>query len=426
MQVLDLFKFCEGIPDSCISLSDQIKKHIVYKTFQYNKEDEKIIDDSDMDISSSSETEDDNYLDQNNNNNQVEYNRHVDCLILYKFGTKSCLPCRKISVKGEKEINKINKLDKSKKPAVAIKPNAPISQTSSERLLVTIRQQRSENKRLTNEISQMKEELIKLSVPVSEELSNDFKSIFNNCTRNVSPFMKLFWEEQLKYIKSSPNEVKYHPMIIKYCLGIYAKSPAAYEQLRYNEKEGSGVLVLPSQRTLRDYKNYIRPQRGFNDNVINELAIKTKEFTAAEKFVILCFDEMKIQDDLVWDKHTGELIGFVDLGDIDLNYATLNKVDKIASHVLVFLVKSVINPLSFSLAIFPTEGAKCIQLFPIFWRAVAILEMRCFLKVIAVSCDGASANRKFFRMHSVYENNNDKPVTYKTPNIITQIYMFFC
>ena len=52
----------------------------------YNKEDDQIIDDSDMDISSSSETEDDNYLDLNNNNNQVEYNRHVDCLMLYKFG----------------------------------------------------------------------------------------------------------------------------------------------------------------------------------------------------------------------------------------------------------------------------------------------------------------------------------------------------
>ena len=27
-------------------------------------------------------------------------------------------------------------------------------------------------------------------------------------------------------------------------------------------------------------------------------------------------DEMKIQENLVWDKHTGELIGYVDLGDI--------------------------------------------------------------------------------------------------------------
>ena len=32
---------------------------------------------------------------------------------------------------------------------------------------------------------------------------------------------------------------------------------------------------------------------------------------------------MKIQNDLVWDKHTGELIGFVDLGDTYLNFAFL-------------------------------------------------------------------------------------------------------
>ena len=26
-------------------------------------------------------------------------------------------------------------------------------------------------------------------------------------------------------------------------------------------------------------------------------------------------DEMKIQEDLIWDKHTGDLIGYVNLGD---------------------------------------------------------------------------------------------------------------
>ena len=35
----------------------------------------------------------------------------------------------------------------------------------------------------------------------------------------------------------------------------------AYEQIQLNQKEGFGVLVLPSQRTLHDYKNYIRLQR---------------------------------------------------------------------------------------------------------------------------------------------------------------------
>ena len=32
---------------------------------------------------------------------------------------------------------------------------------------------------------------------------------------------------------------------------------------------------------------------------------------------------MKIQEDLVWDKHTGDFIGYVDLGNAELNAATL-------------------------------------------------------------------------------------------------------
>ena len=81
--------------------------------------------------------------------------------------------------------------------------------------------------------------------------------------------MKLFWEEQQKYLSSSSSSsIRYHPaMIIKYCLSLAAKSSSAYSDLRYNSRTGSGVLILPSLRTLRDYKNYIRPKRGFNNEV---------------------------------------------------------------------------------------------------------------------------------------------------------------
>ena len=44
---------------------------------------------------------------------------------------------------------------------------------------------------------------------------------------------------------------------------------------------------------------------------------------------------MKIQSDLVFDKHSNDLVGFVDLGDPDLNYATFEKTE-VASHVLAF------------------------------------------------------------------------------------------
>ena len=124
--------------------------------------------------------------------------------------------------------------------------------------------------------------------------------------------------------------------------------------MRYNEKPGTGILVLPSQRTLRDYKNIIRPERGLNPALINDLAEKVKKFTDLERYTVLLLDEMKIQENLVWDKHSGELIGFVDLGDADVNFANLKDQKELARHVLVFMIKSVVNPLSYLFATFAT------------------------------------------------------------------------
>ena len=47
---------------------------------------------------------------------------------------------------------------------------------------------------------------------------------------------------------------------------------------------------------------------------------------------------MKIQSNFVWDKRKEVLHGYVDLGDTELNYATLEKTDNIAVHILVFLI----------------------------------------------------------------------------------------
>ena len=65
---------------------------------------------------------------------------------------------------------------------------------------------------------------------------------------------------------------------------------------------------------------------------------KIKDFSDIECFMVIFFDEMKIQENLVWSKYTGDLVGFVDLGDMNLNYATLQEANEIASHVLVFFI----------------------------------------------------------------------------------------
>ena len=84
-----------------------------------------------------------------------------------------------------------------------------------------------------------------------------------------------------------------------------------------------------------------------------------------------------------------------------MNFAIFTDTSQIATHVLVFLIRSIVSPLLFSLANLATSGIAAFQLFPIFWRAVVILEITCNLKVIAAVSDRASPNRKFFGMHSV-------------------------
>ena len=57
--------------------------------------------------------------------------------------------------------------------------------------------------------------------------------------------------------------------------------------------------MLPSQRRHRDYKYYIHPKQGFSHEIVNELKNKIKDFSDIEHFMVILFDEMKIQENLV-------------------------------------------------------------------------------------------------------------------------------
>lgn len=394
---LNKYKLCQGMMNS--EPSNEIIKHVVPKHYSPFSNDGGVV-------------------------NQTEFNRSSLCLLLLKSAEK-CEHCEKLDTSIQSKTRKAlkRKAETITKPA---KLCAPISLTSPERIILTMQNQRSEIKSLKRDVEMLREELQKSAVPVTPELNDDLKNIMNNAGADIPPFMKLFWDEQQKYINTSRNAVKYHPMIIRYCLALSAKSSSAYEDIRYNEKTGTGFLILPSQRRLRDYRNYIRPQRGFNPEIVNELKQKVKDFSDIEKYIVLLFDEVKVQENLVWDKHTGELVGYVDLGDIDTNYATLQTVDELATHILVFMVRSIVNPLKFTLANFATTGITSEQIYPIFWKAVGICELQCNLKVIAATCDGASPNRKFFKMHKNFCDDEDKDVVYKTRNLYCKDrYVYF-
>ena len=53
----------------------------------------------------------------------------------------------------------------------------------------------------------------------------------------------------------------------------YAGCASSYEELR-----NSRVLVLPSQRRLKDYRNAIKPKKGFQKEVIEVLKSETSSY----------------------------------------------------------------------------------------------------------------------------------------------------
>ena len=205
-------------------------------------------------------------------------------------------------------------------------------------------------------------------------------------------------------------------------MSLAAKSPSCYEEVR-----NSGVLVLPNQRKLKYYRNAIKPKRGFQKEVIEVLKSETSSYFDVQRYIVLLFDEMKVMSNLVLDKMTGELIGFTDLGDPELNFAALEKADTIASHALAFLVRGMCTELKFGLAHFATTGITAAQLMPLFWQAVCILETSCNLWVVAATSDGASPNRRFYRLHKELDGGADGDHCYRTVNLYAPhcfIYFF--
>ena len=197
--------------------------------------------------------------------------------------------------------------------------------------------------------------------------------------------------------------MRWHPMMIRWALNLKMISSAGYHAMRT-----AGFILLPSERTLRDYTHYFKEKPGFQKEVNQQLMKEARisELDEIQKHVVVAFDEMRIKEDLVYDKHTGKVIGFVNLGDVNNQLSALEVACnsgkqqhlEVATHMLALMVRGLVTGLQFPYAHFFTAGVTSDFLFGIMWSAVQQLEM-CGFKVIGMTSDGASPNRKFYRMH---------------------------
>lgn len=228
-------------------------------------------------------------------------------------------------------------------------------------------------------------------------------------------FRRLFWDQQLKAAKAKgPSGMRWHLIMIRWALNLRMISSAAYHAM-----STAGFIKLPSERTLRDYTHCFKVKPGFQREVNQQLMKEATvdELDELQKHVVIAFDEMRIKEDLVYDKFSGEVVGFVNLGDVNNQLNAFENTCKpgsstqhpeVATHMLVLMRAGLVTHLQFPYAHFTTTGITSDFLFSIIWEAVRQLEM-CGFKVIGVTSDGASPNRKFYRMHRGNKKKDQQP-----------------
>ena len=133
---------------------------------------------------------------------------------------------------------------------------------------------------------------------------------------------------------------------------------------------------------------------------------------------------MKIKEGLIYNKISGEIVGFTNIGDINQELLRLEQESDhptVAKQILVLMVRGLLFKLEFPYAHFGTRNLSGDLIYPIVWEAVRRLE----LKVICVTADGASNNRKFFRMHNDTKDETTFPYKARNPFSKDNRWLFF-
>ena len=103
------------------------------------------------------------------------------------------------------------------------------------------------------------------------------------------------------------------------------------------------------------------------------------------------------------------------LADYEKEYKELGRTPRpLAKRMLVFMIHGLFTTLKFPYVQFPVVSCMGANLMPLIRQAIK--HLTCLgIVVVAITCDGASDNRKMFAMH-----NPDDPAVYKT--VIKLIY----
>lgn len=99
---------------------------------------------------------------------------------------------------------------------------------------------RSENKTLSRKIEQLKRKIQKMTqsvgVTLDDRLNSDMHTIVSQHSDKIThppdSFAQIFWEQQKESMLKHPKQMRWHPMMIKWCIHLKMLSSSCYNSFR--------------------------------------------------------------------------------------------------------------------------------------------------------------------------------------------------
>lgn len=331
--------------------------------------------------------------------------RTTNCAIFCNADTERCSQCQLF------RSNLHMKRSRMKKMPTETKATHRLDYMTTSQLKERIVNSKDERRTLKRKMDGFTEQIEKLTstsgVILDAGVSKSFIEIMKNNNQTALLQFKenspqhILWKQQFE-AATKPNlkQMRWHPTLLRWCIALHAKSPAAYRMIK-----NSNVLLLPHENTLRDYTHFTSAGAGWNPDVILRAMQDYSIIDDPLKTNIsILFDEVKVKSGLVYCSETGRLIGFCDLGSINnaiYNFCISETSEPdIATHILAIMIRGIFSRLECVVAHYPCKGFSSHQLYWLIWEGIGILELSGF-KVRALVCDGATPNRKFYRIHSL-------------------------
>ena len=190
------------------------------------------------------------------------YYLSVSCDVIEKQKSKEiCKPCSSAFFSAKRAARK-----KSKASATPAKPKASLSACRQEKLRATVISTQLQVKDLEDRLQELQLKIEKQGIGISESIEKDILMIMSGQNLDATSHMKFFWQEQMKLLQRTQMGRRYHLQIIRFALTLHGTSPSAYREL-----QESVTLILPSERVLRDYKNYFKPKAGISKENVEKL-----------------------------------------------------------------------------------------------------------------------------------------------------------